>query len=102
LTHSDEVTAFIRPYDAKNGDPVEAKNAADAFRWWLEDNGRTSAARVPFTSKLDVRRADHDRVISLDIANIELCAGNLLDPIAVSFKAFHGIKSAIKVRIEIL
>ena len=82
--------------------PDEAKNAADAFRWWLEDNGRTSAARVPFTSKLDVRRADHDRVISLDIANIELCAGNLLDPIAVSFKAFHGIKSAIEVRIEIL
>jgi hypothetical protein len=40
--------------------------------------------------------------ISLDIANIELCAGNLLDPIAVSFKSFHGIKSAIKVRIEIL
>ena len=49
----DQATAFIRPYDAKTGDPVtrdvlfrlerasnqdEAKNAADAFRWWLEQN----------------------------------------------------------------
>jgi hypothetical protein len=49
----DQATAFIRPYDAKTGDPItrgvlfrlerasnpdEAKNAADAFRWWLEQN----------------------------------------------------------------
>jgi hypothetical protein len=49
----DQATAFIRPYDAKTGDPVtrgvlfrlerasnpdEAKNAADAFRWWFEQN----------------------------------------------------------------
>jgi hypothetical protein len=49
----DQAVAFIRPYDAKTADPTtrgvlfrlerasnstEAKDAADAFRWWLEQN----------------------------------------------------------------
>jgi hypothetical protein len=49
----DEAVAFIQPYDAKTADPItrgvlfrlerasnpaEAKDAADAFRWWLEQN----------------------------------------------------------------
>ena len=49
----DEAAAFIRPYDAKTADPItrgvlfrlerasnpaDAKDAADAFRWWLEQN----------------------------------------------------------------
>jgi hypothetical protein len=49
----DQAAAFIRPYDAKTGDPTtrgvlfrlerasnpaDAKDAADAFRWWLEQN----------------------------------------------------------------
>jgi hypothetical protein len=49
----DQAVAFLRPYDAKTGDPItrgvlfrlerasnpaDAKDAADAFRWWLEQN----------------------------------------------------------------
>jgi hypothetical protein len=49
----DQAAAFIRPYEAKTGDPItrgvlfrverasnpaEAKDATDAFRWWLEQN----------------------------------------------------------------
>ena len=50
----DQAAAFIRPYDTRTADPItrgvlfrleraanseDAKDAADAFRWWLEQNG---------------------------------------------------------------
>jgi hypothetical protein len=49
----DAATALVREHDAKTGDPItrsvlfrleraadpeDAKEAADAFRWWLEQN----------------------------------------------------------------
>jgi len=49
----DQAAEFIRPYDAKTADPItrgvlfrlerasnptDAKDAANAFRWWLEQN----------------------------------------------------------------
>jgi hypothetical protein len=57
----DQATAFIRPYDARTADPTtrgvlfrleraaspeEARDAANAFQWWLEQNGLLETSKV--------------------------------------------------------
>lgn len=53
ISSLDQAAAFIRPYDAQTADPMtrgilfrleraataaDARDAADAFQWWLEQN----------------------------------------------------------------
>ena len=61
ISSLDQAAAFIRPYDTRTADPVtrgvlfrleraasaeDAKDAADAFRWWLEQNNLLDMSRL--------------------------------------------------------
>jgi hypothetical protein len=61
ISSLDQAAAFIRPYDTRTADPTtrgvlfrleraanlqDAKDAANAFRWWLEQNNLLDMSRL--------------------------------------------------------